>query len=223
MLQRGSLLARGARVARASRGVATVTASAEASYTAKGIAGPRAGFHFLHIDDFSKDQLGRACALGPGRRPGPADSDRGTPGCLAERAGCRWRPRMAGGGGAATGGDGSGRWRATAAREGSPETRPAASAPAAAAVAMLDTAIEVKARLKSGDNSFKPFAGACVWRWGPLLLKPTGSRQLHASCEGLVRPPRAAQLTCTAVCAGERRQEPCHDLHQAIHAHPRVV
>ena len=31
---------------------------------------------------------------------------------------------------------------------------------AAAAVAMLDTALEVKGRLKAGDNSFKPFAGA---------------------------------------------------------------
>lgn len=65
MLQRSSsLLARGGTrgvASRASRAFSRVTAaSAETSYTAQGIAAPRAGFHFLHIDDFSKDQLGRA-------------------------------------------------------------------------------------------------------------------------------------------------------------------
>lgn len=74
------------------RHAAQVTASA--LYSGKDISPPAKGHHFLHIDDFSRDQL----------------------------------------------------------------------------LAMLDTAIEVKARLKSGDSSFKPFAGKSM---AMIFTKPS--------------------------------------------------
>ena len=64
------------------------------SYTGKGISGPDVGHHFLHIDDFSKDEL----------------------------------------------------W------------------------AMLQTSIKVKEQLKSGDNSYKPFAGKTM---AMIFTKPS--------------------------------------------------
>lgn len=79
--------------ARFSTRVACVAAPQAPSYTGTTLAPPKQGHHFLHIDDFSKEQL----------------------------------------------------------------------------LAMLATGKEVKARLKAGDNSYKPFAGNwTLWdrRWG---------------------------------------------------------
>ena len=68
------------------------------------------------------------------------------------------------------------------------------------AVAMLDTAVEVKARLKSGDNSFKPFAG------GPAGWRCLSSLAAGAAAAALIAPCIAAQwqLHSGIACADVR-------------------
>lgn len=51
---------------------------------------------------------------------------------------------------------------------------------------MLDTAIEVKARLKSGDSSFKPFAGGLAGAvpccWGEAAVRAAKQRAALVRC-----------------------------------------
>ena len=89
------LLLKTSKHCRRSRSLAAMTTDASSkSWSGNGVSLPTKGHHFLHIDDFSKDEL----------------------------------------------------------------------------VAMLNTAKEVKTRLKSGDNSFKPFAGKSL---AMIFTKPS--------------------------------------------------
>ena len=107
-------------------------------------------------------------------------------------------------------------------------------------VAMLDTAIEVKARLKSDDQSFKPLMGAAGA--GGVRGRTPACRPRPCACLCLPRAclapwamlPAAGCLARRAAFLQSppltppppprpRRQEPGHDLHQAVHAHPRVL
>lgn len=163
-----------AAVAGQRRHAAQVTAAAY--YSGKDISPPAKGHHFLHIDDFSREQLRewrRGCTACRGHA---AMRNRGGPGLL----GCAWGP-------------GARPCKRRCWRAACLILQPRSCncdllhVLFRCAVAMLDTAVEVKARLKSGDNSFKPFAG------GPAGCCCLSSLVASAAAAPLIAPCIAAQ------------------------------
>lgn len=98
---------------------------------------------------------------------------------------------------------------------------------------MLDTAIEVKAKLKADDQSFKPFAGecgaaacgACRWRSRVRCMPAEGIFWVPGSpCPvPTIKPPYNDQPLSAFMVDPPCRQVAGHDFHQALDAHPCVV
>ena len=112
-------------VATASSNGSVAVADNQRSYTGQGISGPDVGHHFLHIDDFSRDEL----------------------------------------------------W------------------------SMLQTAIKVKEQLKSGDDSYKPFAGKSM---AMIFTKPSMRTRVSfetVSSAGPLPPQPRGVLQCRYVSA----------------------